>query len=290
MAEAKLTQPLKWHGGKHYLADQIIALMPKHIHYVEPYFGGGSVLLAKDPLDPLHWWGEKSFEHGISEVVNDQNRELTNFWRVLQREETFAALRRIVEAVPFSQVEWSDADARQHPTADLDVEAAAAFFVRCRESRAGKFNAFATLSRNRTRRNMNEQAAAWMNAIDGLPAVAARLRRVVILNKDAVDVIRQEDGEKTLFYLDPPYLHETRVTTRDYKHEMTVEQHEELLAVIKKCAGKVLLSGYPNKLYDRELAGWRQKDIIIDNKASSAKEKPIQTERLWTNYDPGQEV
>ena len=37
--------PLKWWGGKSYLADWIISLMPKHLHYVEPYAGGLAVLL-----------------------------------------------------------------------------------------------------------------------------------------------------------------------------------------------------------------------------------------------------
>ena len=100
------------------------------------------------------------------------------------------------------------------PRNDLDVEAAVAFFVRCRQSRAGGFKDFATLSRNRTRRMQNEQASAWWNCVEGLPAVSARLRRVVILNEPAIDVIRREDGERTLYYLDPPYLHETRVQPR----------------------------------------------------------------------------
>jgi DNA adenine methylase len=286
VTQAKLTQPLKWHGGKHYLAARIIALMPRHLHFVEPYAGGLSVLLEKDPLDKSKYWGEQGYEQGVSEVVNDMNRELTNFWRVLQREDCFAAFQRTVAAVPFSQVEWSESESRQMPVAEPDVEAAVAFFVRCRQSRAGKFGAFATLSRNRTRRMMNEQASAWMNAVAGLPAVAARLKRVVILNMDAVEVIRQEDGPRTLFYLDPPYLHETRVTTEDYKHEMTPEQHEQLLEAIRACEGKVLLSGYPNQLYDRVLKDWAHVDIQIDNKASAAKEKPIKTERLWMNYDP----
>lgn len=43
----RLTPPLKWPGGKNYLAKDIISLMPAHTHYVEPYFGGGAVLLAK---------------------------------------------------------------------------------------------------------------------------------------------------------------------------------------------------------------------------------------------------
>ena len=46
-----LIQPLKWWGGKHYLAPKIIALMPPHLHYVEPYAGGLAVLLEKDPFD-----------------------------------------------------------------------------------------------------------------------------------------------------------------------------------------------------------------------------------------------
>ena len=55
---------LKYHGGKHYLASKIIALMPPHIHYVEPYFGGGSVLLKKDPMN-------------TSEAINDISLSLT---------------------------------------------------------------------------------------------------------------------------------------------------------------------------------------------------------------------
>ena len=279
-----MIQPLKWWGGKHYLAKKIIDLMPRHLHYVEPYAGGLAVLLEKDPFDQSKYWGEKGYEQGISEVVNDIHRELTNFWRVLQREDTFAVFQRQIDAMPFSQIEWEEAEVRQNPLTDLDVEAAMAFFVRCRQSRAGGFKDFATLSRNRTRRQMNEQVSAWQNCIDGLPAVSDRLRRVVILNQPALDVIRQQDGAATLFYLDPPYLHETRATTGNYQHEMTEDDHRELLAAIKQCQGTFMLSGYPNPLYDGELAGWRRQDFVIDNKASGGKVKRQMTESLWMNF------
>jgi len=75
------SQPLKWHGGKYYLADRIIGLMPPHIHYVEPYFGGGAVLFRKDPYDKRHV--VKSVNEGCSEVVNDINDKLCNFWEVI---------------------------------------------------------------------------------------------------------------------------------------------------------------------------------------------------------------
>lgn len=273
MKSNRLVQPLKWHGGKHYLAQKILSLMPSHLHYVEPFFGGGSVLLDKSP-------------DGVSEVVNDVHRELTNFWRVLQNTDQFAQFHRIIEACPFSQVEWADSAQR---TTD-PIEAAVRFFVRCRQSRAGKLTSFATLSRNRTRRRMNEQASSWMTAVEGLPAVAARLKRVVILNEDAVRVIQQQDGPNTLFYLDPPYVHETRVTTADYEHEMTTEQHERLLTTIRQCRGKVMLSGYPNPLYQLHLEDWSYHDIPIDNKASSAKQKPLMVERVWMNFDPAEHL
>src|SRR6476660_6923423 len=89
----KLTPPLKYHGGKSYIAPKIVALMPPHLHYVEPFAGGLSVLLAKNP-------------EGVSEVVNDLDGDLTNFWRVLQDREAFEEFRRRVEAVPFSEAEY----------------------------------------------------------------------------------------------------------------------------------------------------------------------------------------
>src|SRR5262249_39556009 len=95
-AAVRVPGPLKWHGGKAYLAKKIVALMPPHLHYVEPYAGGLSVLLARDP-------------EGTSEVVNDLDGRLVNFWRVLQDPETFERFRRRAEAVPLSRSEWEAA-------------------------------------------------------------------------------------------------------------------------------------------------------------------------------------
>jgi len=280
----KPTLPLKWHGGKSYLADWIIDLMPRHLHYVEPFGGGLAVLLAKNPFDPRHQWGGQSFEKGSSEVVNDLNRELMNFWKVMQSEKSFKPFQRIVEATPFSQSQWKEAGVRMVPRKELDVQAAVAFFVRCRQSRAGGFKAFAPLTRNRTRRCMNEQASAWLNSVEGLADVHERLKRVVVLCDDALKIIRQQDGERTLFYLDPPYVHHTRSATDAYQCEMDESAHDELLATIKQCQGHVMLSGYPNKLYDRTLCDWNRHDRKIDNKVSSASSKRIMTESLWCNF------
>jgi DNA adenine methylase len=261
---------LKWHGGKHYLAKKIVAMMPEHIHYVEPYAGSLAVLLERDP-------------NGYSEVVNDLHGELTNFWRVLQFEDSFDEFKRLAEAMPFSEPEFTGFYAvPSHPTTR-----ALGFFVRCRQSRAGCFHDFATLSRTRTRRGMNEQASAWISSIDSLPAVHARLRRVVILNRDALDVIAQQDSERTLFYLDPPYLHSARKSVGQYDHEMTAERHLDLLEALSKIRGKFLLSGYRSDLYDSmaSMFHWQRAEFKIANSAAGGKTKKIETECVWSNFE-----
>ena len=144
------------------------------------------------------------------------------------------------------------------------------------------------MSRNRTRRTMNEQAASWLTAMDGLGDIHARLQGVVIYSEPAVRIIRSHDGPRTLYYLDPPYLHETRSTTKDYQFEMGRDDHEELLETLTaRLSGKFILSGYHSSLYDgyAERHNWRRVDIEIDNKASNKAVKDKEIECLWMNYD-----
>jgi len=273
-------QPLKWHGGKHYLAQRITALFPpreSYTHFVEPFFGGGSVLLAHDP-------------EGKSEVANDLDGELMNFWGVLRDPSSFGLLQRWLEATPFSEQAWRLArDRARRTVGNCDVYGAYCFFICCRQSLAGRMEEFAPLSRARVRRGMNEQASAWLSAVEGLPAVHERLKRVVVLNRDAIDVIRQQDGLQTLFYLDPPYLHETRTAGDVYRHEMTRQQHEELLIVLDGIAGKFLLSGYHDPLYDKaaEMYGWRLTEFHLPNNAAGGRSKRRMTECVWRNWRDG---
>jgi DNA adenine methylase len=266
----RASPPLKWHGGKWYLAPKIVSLMPPHTHYVEAYAGGLSVLLAKQP-------------EGVSEVANDIDGRISNFWRTLQDDKLFARFKRKLEAVPFSEVEWRCASCQDNKK-DGPAERAVRFFIHCRQSLAGRMNCFAALSRTRTRRGMNEQASAWLNAVDGLSAVHTRLKRVAVLNRDALDVIRQQDGADTLFYLDPPYLGETRTCDDVYAHELDRDQHAELLEAVSNCRGYVMLSGYSSELYERRLRNWSRHEFILPNQAAGGKRKRRMTEVVWCNF------
>lgn len=261
------SQPLKWHGGKHYLAPKIIELMPKHTRYCEPFFGGGAVLLQK-PCE------------SVAEFANDLNRELTNFWRVLRDQPQYGKFQQLVECTPLSQIEFDTA-----AESDCPIESAVSFFVRNRQSRQALGRDFVTPT-SRLRRGMNEQVSAWLSAVDGLPEFHARLRRVEIRNQPAVDFIRELDSPETCFYCDPPYLHDTRSSVGEYQHEMSYADHKELLCVLSSVKGKFLLSGYRSELYnvaESEL-GWRRIDFEIPNQASGKKKKEIKTECVWVNY------
>jgi DNA adenine methylase len=271
--------PLKWHGGKYYLAARIIDLMPRHIHYVEPFFGGGAVLLTRNPNDQSLWLPPHK---GVSEVVNDINGRLVNFWRVLQDPEQFAAFRRRMEAMPFARAEWDAADNHEYGTDP--VADAAAFFVACRQSRSGMMKCFTSITRNRLRRQMNGGISEWLGAVDGLPDIHARLRRVLIENVPAVELIRREDAPGTLFYCDPPYLHETRASPDAYAHEMTEGAHRQLLSALCDCQGKVMLSGYDSSLYAKMLKGWQRHAFELPNNAASGETKRRMIEVVWCNF------
>jgi DNA adenine methylase len=275
MATTRLTPPLKMHGGKggHQgkLARWIISRMRPHRNFVEPFFGGSSVLLAKDP-------------DNVCEIANDLNHHLVHFWQTLRDGTLFPRFVRLAEVTEFGEGVWAEAGGKLD---DPDPAVRAwAFFVRCRQSLAGRLRDFATVTTRRTRRRMCEQTSAWLTAVEGLPAVHARLQRVMVLCGPALDVIPRYDSQDTCFYLDPPYMPPTRTAKRVYgRYEMTEADHAALLHVLKECQGQVLVSNYANEMYDRELAGWARHVITTPNHAAHGKSKRRMVEVLWVNHD-----
>jgi DNA adenine methylase len=284
----KLSRPTKRHGGKSYLANEIVALMPPRVknpndpapddpgwvHYCEPFFGAGAVLFAMDP-------------EGISETINDIDGELTNFWDVIKSPVDFPEFHRLAQLTPVSHVEFERAC--QVDSGLSPVERALCFFILNRQSRQALEKDFVTPVKNRTRQGMQEQVASWLSAVRDLPEFHRRLQRVLILNDDALKVIRREDGPRTIFYLDPPYLSDIRTAKNAYRFEVTPNQHRELLDALGGIKGRFLLSGYHSAMYDAfaNRHGWHCTEFEIDNKAASGTNKRTMIECIWTNYVPG---
>lgn len=258
-----------WYGGKFSHLAWLLPPLPSCHHYCEPFAGSAAVLLNRPPA-PV-------------ETYNDLDGEVANFFRVLRDHKD-----RIIEAIgltPFSREEFSIA-CTLDPDVD-PVERARRFYVRARQVRTGLAQ---TASVGRwanckatSRAGMSGVISRWLGAVEDLPAIADRLLRVQIENRPAIDVIRLYDSPETLFYCDPPYVHESRGDIKAYGHEMTDAQHEELAAVLNVVQGKVAISNYQCDLMDRLYLAPRWHKYVGEARTNHST-KDQRVEVLWTNY------
>ena len=86
--------------------------------------------------------------------------------------------------------------------------------------------------------------------------------------------------ENVLIYCDPPYMLETR-HGKQYRCEMSDSDHEELLDMLLRHKGYVIISGYDTALYNDMLRSWNRFEKISYTQVV-AKKKEI----IWMNYDP----
>lgn len=264
---ATIRPPVKWHGGKHYLARRIVDLMPEHHTYVEPFGGGASVLLNKQPA-PV-------------EVYNDLDGRIVRLFRVLRDRPD--DLGRALVLTPYAEAEFRAAGDQT----DDELEQARRDYVRWRMSIGGRGAHFACSTPTRSRRGMADNVSAWLSTIDEvLPAIVERLRRVQLSCRPAVEVLWQYDTPTALHYCDPPYHPDTRQAPDVYGIELTAADHAELLGVLLTCRGRVMLSGYRCPLYDERLRAWHRIDIDMANHAAGGEHKRRMVESLWTNWRP----
>lgn len=107
--------------------------------------------------------------------------------------------------------------------------------------------------------------------------MASRLKQAQIENQPAVKLLERYKRKEVLVYADPPYIIETR-TKRHYKHEMTLDDHIELLELLNDHPGPVLLSGYDHELYNNALVNWHKETMTVSAEAGAKRQ-----EVLWIN-------
>ena len=137
-----------------------------------------------------------------------------------------------------------------------------------------------------SQRNRAAVISASLTRLRRLAAAIRRLRNVQIENRSWEKLIKQYDTKDTLFYCDPPYVDETRVSKDVYRHEMSIEDHENLLRTLLGMQGRVVLSGYAHPLYDDMLAGWNRETKVVPGYAGPRIGKKLtkKTEVIWKNY------
>lgn len=233
------TPPLRYVGSKWMIAEWIIAQMPPHEHYVEPFVGSGAVFFRKHPSS--------------IETLNDMDGELVNFFRVLRTQTD--ELVRAIELTPYARAEY-ELSLQPAPVDDL-LERARRYYVGVWQSFGSTLIYRSGWQRQTTSRQRTNLPDTW-NRLDGLLAAAARLKCAQIDARPALEIIRDYDSPDTLFYIDPPYVLDARSGggRKRYRHEMTNEDHHELAAALHSIQGMALLSGYPSDLYDDLYRDW----------------------------------
>jgi DNA adenine methylase len=201
-----------WYGGKFSHLNWLLPLLPKCHHYCEPFAGSAAVLVNREP-SPV-------------ETYNDIDGEVVNFFKVLRTEKD-----KLIESIgltPFSREEFFHA-VSGYGSGLADLERARRFFVRARQARTGLAQT-ASLGRwanckNTSRAGMSGVVSRWLGSVEDLPEIAERLLRVQIETRPALEIIKLYDGEDTLFYCDPPYVHSTRGDNNAYGFEMDDQSH-----------------------------------------------------------------
>jgi DNA adenine methylase len=259
---------LRYHGGKFRLAPWVMSFFPEHTCYVEPFGGAAGVLLQKSRC--------------YAEVYNDLDRAVVNFFAVLRDPDTRARLIEAIVHTPYSREEF---DIAWTPTDD-PVEEARRLAIR---AQMGFGSAGATKGstgfRIDTRREYGTAQHLWSLYPDSIAIAGERLQGVLIENRPAIEVMTQHDGPTTLHFVDPPYMFGTRVLQANgrgyYKHEMTDDDHAELLDALLELEGFVVLSGYPSDLYNDRLQHWSQYQTKA--RISAGRGTGIRTEVVWIN-------
>src|SRR5581483_6063884 len=175
----------KCFGGKFYLADFIISNFPEHKIYVEPFCGGGTVLLRKNPSE--------------IEIINDIDSGIISIFESVKND-----CNNFLEKL--SQIEYCKENFTKALNNEFDKPINE--FILRRMSRSGMKKNFSWSER--LRGGQVGDVNAWQNAIKNIPLTSKRLQNVKIYNKPAIEIIKIYNNENVLLYCDPPYLHETR--------------------------------------------------------------------------------
>jgi DNA adenine methylase len=253
--------PVTYYGGKQMMLRHLLPNIPTHITYVEPFFGGGALLFAK--------------EKSNVEVINDINRMVIIFYE--QCKLNFTELQSLIQATPHSRAAYRDAlvvyDA---PHLFSDVKKAWAFWVLTNQGYAGKIGTwgYGTISGERER-SLHHKRDNFVEDIRD------RLDRVQIECNDALHIMELRDRTTTFFYVDPPYFNSNMGHYGGY----TEADFDSLLKLLAGIEGKFLLSSYPSELLAKYTTDNKWHTLEVPMSVMASKNRKQKIEVLTANFE-----
>ena len=226
--EDYIRAPLTWPGSKYRFLDKILPILPYRKVFVDVFGGSGSVILNRKPSE--------------LDVYNDRFGGVVAFYRCLRDKEKMDKVIEWLENTVHSREEFIWCKETWENSIN-DVERAAKWYYMTQTSFSGLGRAFARQTNSKFTPTVHKR-------LELFPAMHERLKTIQIENLSWKQCMKDFDGPRTVFYLDPPYLD---TDTGCYRVKFTADDHKELVSVIKNTTGYVALSGYDdNYIYNRE--------------------------------------
>ena len=207
-------------GGKYFLLDKLLPMIPPHHAYVEVFGGGASLLLNKRP-SPV-------------EVYNDVDGELVNLFMVVRDHP--GEFVRSVASLPYSRElyeRWQRAIKRGQLKGNK-IERAARFYYLLRSSFYGH------VEKGWRFTVKSSEANRQYNCVGEIADIAKRLQKVYLDNLNFTRCLKNWDRPDTFFFLDPPYV--DSVKYRSGIPAFTVKDHAALAEATRHLQGKWLLT------------------------------------------------
>lgn len=219
--------PISYYGGKQTMLKHIIPLIPLHKIYTEAFCGGAAVLFAKYPVD--------------SEIINDLNMDLTTFYWMAKT--NYSELKNEINKTLHSRDQHTHAaHILNYPQFFTPAKRAWAVWALCKMSFASKIDGSFGYDFGG---GMPKKIA---NAKDDFTeTLCARLERVTIENRDALEVIECYDSPDTFHFVDPPYINSD---CGHYEGSFNELNMEYLLKLLEKIKGKFMLTMFPLQMID----------------------------------------
>lgn len=258
--------PVTWFGSKSRIVKKITKHFQGHHTFVDVFGGSGAVLLGKPPSKV--------------EVYNDLNRKMASLFQVLSNQRKTKELIKLLEFTPYSRDEFTNCRNSINDVSD-DIELARQMIVVQRQSHGGLGKQWSYCV-DAPAAGYSASVRKFHAGIDRLSDIAKRVRKVQVENMHWEEVIRRYDRDNTLFYLDPPYIPDTRVDG-EYEHEMSIGDHEKMVEALLSIKGMAVLSGYSHDIYlPLEDNGWTR--IEIEVTAQTSKNRARRVECLWVSH------
>lgn len=259
----KVDAPLfRYFGSKWRLAPWIISYINEiqHKTYIEPFTGSAAVFLRK--------------ERSKVEILNDIDEDIIILFQVMQNRKWATELIRKIKYTVYDVNFLMDAFIKK--STDDPVTIAYKFYIKTWLHRSYDFskkNIKPNLVKVIHNENGGNNPGMRLTRLRHLYACINRFRGTQIHKLDFRKLMKKADSKKILLYIDPPYPEESRKAKNVYKHEFTKQDHIDLLDMSNKSKSQIIISTYPNDLYEKKLSKrkWKVESKIALDDAKNEK-------------------